>query len=183
MGMLDVGYQGFWGRQSSGALEALADFLMWNKKDWLAFEEWLDVMERKDKEKRAGKAAVKSNRRALAQALHQLRYRGAVETKKADGRLIVRLTEAGWRRAQLLRITRITSYCDPGKCCLVVFDVPEKHRRVRNIFRGFLKECGFKQLQKSVWRSDRDVASAVASLVKELKLEEWVTVMNGTVVS
>lgn len=182
MGLLDVGYQGFWGKQSGGALEALADFMMWNKKDWLAFEEWLDIIERMDNEKKARKAANKSKRRALSQSLHQLRYRGAVETKKVDGRLAVRLTEGGWRRARLMRITRITACCDPGKYCLVVFDIPEKHRRVRDIIRGFLKECGFKQLQKSVWKCDRDVASAVASLVKDLKIEEWVTVMNGTIV-
>lgn len=183
MGFFDVGYQGFWGKQSSGALEAIADFLMWNKGDWLEFSKWLDIVEERDRQKRISKRSQKARRRAVAQALHQLRYRGAVEAKRTDGRLIIRLTEAGWRRARMFKITRITAACPPGACCLVIFDVPEKYRRARNFLRRFLKECGFKQLQKSVWRCERDVAAAIASLVKELEIVEWVTVLNGIVVT
>lgn len=182
MGCFDREYRGFWGRQTGEALEELADFLAWNKEDWISFEQWLDVLERKERYAKQPKSSAKKGRRSLVQFIHQLRYRGAVESKKINGKILLRLTDAGWRRAQLLKIKRNASQLERGTLCLVIFDIPEKRRRVRNTFRRFLKECGFTQLQKSVWQSHHNVGEPVRDLVKELELESWVTVIKGKTV-
>ena len=38
-----------------------------------------------------------------------------------------------------------------GKWRVVVFDIPEKYRHLRNNVRSILKRAGFVQLQQSVW--------------------------------
>jgi len=40
-----------------------------------------------------------------------------------------------------------------NEVCLVVFDIPEKERRVRKFLRDFLGSVGFFPIQKSVWLS------------------------------
>ncbi|KKR22442.1 MAG: Transcriptional regulator, PaaX family, partial [Candidatus Daviesbacteria bacterium GW2011_GWB1_39_5] len=60
---------------------------------------------------------------------------------------------------------------------VVIFDIPEKHRKVRNVFRYRLKEWGFKAWQKSVWASKKDLAVPLREFIKELGIEDWVLVL------
>lgn len=68
-----------------------------------------------------------------------------------------------------------------GEGCIVLFDVPESERVARNMFRNFLKECGFRQLQRSVWVCRKDVADLVARFVRSNKLTPWIQVIEGRV--
>lgn len=67
--------------------------------------------------------------------------------------------------------------------CIVIFDVPESERRIRNFFRTFLKESGFKQLQKSVWFTKNDISDDVTRLVRAADAERWIRVITATSIS
>jgi hypothetical protein len=47
------------------------------------------------------------------------------------------------------------------------------------MFRYFLKGCGFRLVQLSVWMSDRDVAEEILKFVKQARIEKWVQVFVG----
>lgn len=155
---------------------ALADFLTWNKNDWLEFTNWLDELERRDKNRKK-----RVSRQTLRERLCKLVRRGAIKTKTVDGRVLVKLTDDGWRFARSKKIRSVTAPCKGGYC-MVTFDIPERHRRVRNIFRRFLKQSGFEQLHKSVWVHRRNVTALVAAVVHELKIRPWVTVAEGKLI-
>lgn len=170
-------YQGFWGLQTGDALAELAEFLSWNKDDWVNFEQWLDILEAKTRKKKQ-----KRSRRALRQRLHQLRYRGAVESQKIGDEVLVRLTAPGWRHAWLQKIRAISTPCANG-LCIIAFDIPESRHATRDAFRRFLKSAGCEQLQRSVWVHRLAVTEAICAVVKELGIMPWVTVAEGPIKS
>lgn len=59
------------------------------------------------------------------------------------------------------------------------FDIPEKHRTVRDLLRRKLKSWGFRRWQKSVWASRKPLTEALRTLVKELGVEDWVLVIES----
>jgi hypothetical protein len=68
-----------------------------------------------------------------------------------------------------------------GRWRIVAFDVPEKKRRGRDIFRQKLKELGFKEFQQSVWAHQHSCLEEVSFLVHLYELEPYMTYFEGTV--
>lgn len=66
---------------------------------------------------------------------------------------------------------------------MVVFDIPESERRTRNFFRRFLKEAEFKQLQKSVWITRKDVFCELEDLIKSFGNKKWVYLIKASYIS
>lgn len=78
------------------------------------------------------------------------------ETRRADGTIILRLTEQGKRRARYINLFGNTIKIKQqrkwdGLWRLVIFDIPEKNRLFRDILRDHLKKIGFRELQQSVF--------------------------------
>jgi CRISPR-associated endonuclease Cas2 len=67
-----------------------------------------------------------------------------------------------------------------GRYRLVIFDIPEKSRIVRDTLRRRLKEFGFVGWQKSVWVTKENVTRALRSFVKENALEDYILVIETT---
>lgn len=153
----------------------LARVLTWGKKDWIDFEIWLDAVERAHL---SGLEKGKKKDRQWRRTARGLQYRKAVLTKRIGSRVYVRLSDTAWRRVWVERIRRERRLNTHGYC-IVTFDVPETHRSERNVFRKFLKQCGFKVLHKSVLYSPRDVTAHLLTLIEELGLASWVTVVEG----
>lgn len=110
--------------------------------------------------------------------LKYLEERKWVERKKIGEKLIVRLTAKGWKQAMRDRIRCTRVKCKSG-VCLVVFDVPESERYVRDVLRDILQGCGFTMLQKSVWMTDKDVVEPLCALLQGVKLNRWVRIIVG----
>ncbi len=112
---------------------------------------------------------------ALAQALKRLREKGLVEQIKLKNDVLLKLTTAG---KDLIGEEFEEKGWD-GKWRIVIFDIPEEKRIIRNLFRRNLKKWGFKHLQKSVWISKRDVFEKLTNYLKDLGIEKWVTVIEA----
>jgi len=113
----------------------------------------------------------------LSVVLFRLRKQGFIEKTKEEGKIILRLTQAGsdWL---LKRLVYDEEKWD-GIWRLVVFDIPESHRRVRDALRRRLKEWGFRSWQKSVWACRKPLTGALRDLVKQLRVEDWVLVIES----
>lgn len=57
---------------------------------------------------------------------------------------------------------------------MVIFDIPEDFANTRRSFRNLLKRFEFKQIQQSVWMSDKDYRKILLETIKEYGVEEWV---------
>ncbi len=113
-------------------------------------------------------------RSSLSQALKRLRESGLIEKVKVSNDLVFKLTDAG---RELISSDDDGKW--DGKWRIVIFDIPEQKRIVRNLFRRNLKKWGFKHLQKSVWISKRNIYDKLNSYIKDLGIENWVIVIES----
>ena len=119
--------------------------------------------------------ATELKQSALSQALKRLREGGLIEKVKLKEDIVFRLTNEG---RDLISDPAEEKEWD-GKYRIVIFDIPEEKRIIRNLFRRNLKKWGFKHLQKSVWISKRNIFDKLNSYIKDLGIEEWVVVIEA----
>src|SRR3989338_8711457 len=90
-----------------------------------------------------------------------------------DGKKYLRLTDAG-RKALAFKQSKVALKNQKkkwdGRWRMVIFDIPERRRRVRIRLRAFMSEIGFVRLQDSVWVYPYDCEDYVALLKAELKI-------------
>ena len=83
-----------------------------------------------------------------------LKRKGLIEIKKKNNRFSMSLTEEGEIEADKYQINEMHIKKQrkwDKKWRIIIFDIPEKRRIKRDLFRSKLKEMGFVQFQKSVW--------------------------------
>jgi phenylacetic acid degradation operon negative regulatory protein len=62
---------------------------------------------------------------------------------------------------------------------LVIFDIPEKRRIVRDVLRYQLKQFGFVPLQQSVWVTKRNCTDVLRNYIHKIGIKDWVTVVES----
>lgn len=112
---------------------------------------------------------------AISQAIKRLREKGYLETSVNEGKVLVKLTELG---EDALGFVDDRKPWDK-KWRIVIYDIPENKRGIRDLFRRRLKEWGFKLWQKSTWITKNDVTVKLRRLVKSLGISEWVAVIES----
>lgn len=113
----------------------------------------------------------------LSVALKRLRENGFIDFIDSET-LVFRLTNSGKDRALWIKMKEEKSDWD-GKWRLVIWDIPEKRRAVRDLLRSKLKELGFSQFQKSVWGSKKNCTKILREFVKQVGIEKWVMVIES----
>lgn len=117
---------------------------------------------------------------SLAQALKRLREKGYIEKlpdRRDESKIIFKLTEAG---KEFILLSKSEDQIEwDGKYRIVVFDIPENKRLVRDILRSRLKMWGFVPWQQSVWASKKNLTNKLRGLIKELGIEDWVLVIES----
>ena len=61
---------------------------------------------------------------------------------------------------------------------LVIFDIPEKERKKRDVLRAELVACNFSQLQKSVWMGYNPLPEECIELIDALSLKQRVHIFS-----
>lgn len=123
-------------------------------------------------------------RRHIPRAIRRAERRGLLTVVERRHRPpIVRITEKGrkllaQRQLEQAAVDRPKRW--DGKWRLVIFDVPEKRRRDRDLLRGTLRRLGFYRLQQSVWLYPYDCCDLV-TLTRTAYGLEHVTVRYATV--
>ncbi|HVZ11844.1 MAG TPA: hypothetical protein VG965_02335 [Patescibacteria group bacterium] len=109
----------------------------------------------------------------ILETIRRLRRRGFIEREtNQDGKVILRLTEIG--RDYLGHEEEWD-----GVFRIVIWDVPESKRRIRNLFRRRLREWDFKIWQKSVWISKRNVTNQMRNLIAELEMGKYIAIIES----
>lgn len=115
------------------------------------------------------------NKPIVSQVIKRLREKGYIETFVNEGKVLVKLTELG---EDALGFVDENKPWDK-KWRIVIYDIPENKRRIRDLFRRRLKEWGFKLWQKSTWITKNDVTVKLRRLVKQLGISDWVAVIES----
>lgn len=111
----------------------------------------------------------------LYQAIRDLREKGFLETEKDGKKLLIKLTDRGRQEAILKKLLANEEW--DGKWRIVIFDIPEKHRKLRDVLRSKLREWEFVPWQKSVWAGKKDVTGHLRIFIEEVGLSDWVRVV------
>jgi len=106
-------------------------------------------------------------RQAFYNAVRRMKKAGLIAEKNKH----FKITEKGKLKIRWLRPQSETW---DGKWRIVIFDIPEKKRDLRNFFRSRLKELGFRFLQESVWISPYNIADKVEDLINQSKAGRYV---------
>lgn len=113
-------------------------------------------------------------------AARRLAHKGLVRFEKHNGKTFLSLTQKG--SAYIDRLYRIDFKLDipirwDKKWRLVIFDIPEKRKSLRDVLRTTLQRIGFIRLQDSVWVYPYDCEELITLLKTEFKVGKDVLYM------
>jgi len=57
---------------------------------------------------------------------------------------------------------------------MVIFDIPERKRDLRDIFRENLQLLGYRMLQQSVWVCPFDVLKETEGVIRQYELDDYI---------
>ena len=119
-----------------------------------------------------GKTYPKKNpKQNFYKAVYRLKEEGFLEEVVEKGENRYRATLKG--KAKILRFLKKDKRWDK-KWRVVIFDIPEKKKEMRNYFRRKLYELGFRKLQESVWISPYNIASEIEHLIELCNARKFV---------
>ncbi len=117
-------------------------------------------------------ALKRDPRRRIRESVYRLKHKGLVEFRVENGKKRLRLTQKGekemqsvWNDSFALMVPKKWD----GKWRLVIFDIPEKRRSIRDKMRALVSRLGFLKLQDSVWVYPYDCEELVSLLKTDLK--------------
>ena len=106
--------------------------------------------------------------------LARLKQKGEIEFEERDGKKFVRLTERGEEALafgqQKLQLANRKPRKWDRRYRLVMFDVPEKRKKIRERLRFEMQEVGFLHLQDSAWVYPYDCEEFIALLKADLHI-------------
>lgn len=111
-------------------------------------------------------------KRDFRQMVYYLKKRGCIKTSRQGAILITPKGVEKILKIKLRQKTKIKRR--DGKWIMVIFDIPEKQRRKRDLLRDFLVFMGYQKFQESVWICPYEVFHETETIVKEYNLERYV---------
>ncbi|MDP4020492.1 MAG: hypothetical protein Q8P58_00400 [Candidatus Adlerbacteria bacterium] len=112
-------------------------------------------------------------RRRVRETVSRLKHKGLVEFRFEEGKQRLRLTAKGKRLTSSIWSERFVlkkpKHWD-GKWRLVIFDIAEKRRSIRDKIRHLVFRLGFLRLQDSVWVYPYDCEELVTLLKTDLRI-------------
>ncbi len=124
--------------------------------------------------------------------LMRLKQKGEIEFAERDGKRYARLTERGEEALALsqqkMRLTNVKPRRWDRRYRLVMFDIPEKRKKIRERLRFEMQEVGFLHMQDSAWiypydceefmtllKADLHVGKDVLyAVVEEIENDKWI---------
>jgi len=115
-------------------------------------------------------------RKKFSKLIYYLKVRGYIETKNLKSNDAIIITKDGIDRAIKSSFRLDRKRRKDGKWTMLIFDVPEKQRKSRDILRGTLNSLGYKMFQQSVWISPYDVQEKTERFLQWRSLEKYVKI-------
>ena len=90
---------------------------------------------------------------------------------ETEGEVSIKLTN----KAKIKIIDKIIEGKEKdNKYRFISFDIPERLHYYRDLFRRAIKRMGFRQIQQSLWVTDKNIGDLVEIAAKEYGVEEYV---------
>ena len=117
------------------------------------------------------------SRRKFAQLIYKAKIRGYIKIKNLKGKKAMMLTREGIGKALRANFAMEDKKKRPdGKWLMIMFDIPQSHKKARELMRSVLGNLGYKMLQQSVWVCAYDIQEKTEKLLQFYSLEEYVKI-------
>jgi DNA-binding transcriptional regulator PaaX len=119
----------------------------------------------------------KEDWRSFSQLIYHLKRKGYIKIQNFERKQGVLLTRKGAEKVLKIqgKIAQKQKRKD-GKWQMVIFDIPEKKKGLREILRGALRTIGYERLQDSVWVCPYEVEKETEGTIRECGIDPYVKV-------
>jgi len=123
------------------------------------------------------KIEEKKRRKQFSQFINYLKRRGYIEIANLKQKEGVLLTRKGKEKALMtkFKLTKKKKRKD-GKWIMVMYDIPEYKRQMRDLLRGMLLNLGFQEFQKSIWVSPYEVYKELEKGIRIHEIDQYVRI-------
>ena len=119
----------------------------------------------------------KKQRRDFSQFIYYLKKKGLIKIKNLEGRKGVLLTPKGKERVLKIKFRYLKKKKrEDKKWIMVIFDIPERKRKIRDLFRENLLTLGYQKLQKSIWVCPYEVFKETEGLIRDYLIDAFVRI-------
>jgi len=102
---------------------------------------------------------------------------GYIKVKALEPNSGVILTQKGMEKVLKIALGRTEKKRrKDGKWVMIIFDIPERKRTLRDLLRRNLQILGFKFFQKSIWVCPYDVLKEAQGIIQAYNLENYVRI-------
>src|SRR3989344_8900306 len=117
------------------------------------------------------------NKGNFSKLVYYLKRKNYIKVKNLENKQAIILTKEGFNKAlkASFMLERKERRKD-GKWTMLIFDVPEKYRKSRNLLRSILHNLGYKLFQQSVWVTPYDVSDKTEKLLQMHSLDNFVKI-------
>lgn len=113
----------------------------------------------------------------FAKLLYYLKTRNYIEIKNLENKKAIILTKEGFQK--VLKASFIAGDKEKrrdGKWVMLIFDVPQRYKKSRDLLMDILDNLGYKMFQQSVWVTPYDVSNKTEKLLQFHSLEKFVKI-------
>ena len=117
------------------------------------------------------------NRDTFSKFIYRLKSNNYIKVKNLEGKQAIILTKEGLNKAlKASFIMEGKKKRKDGKWIMLIFDVPEKYRKSRDLLRSILRNLGYKLFQQSVWVTPYDVSEKTEKLFQMYSLHKYLKI-------
>jgi len=121
--------------------------------------------------------------RSINRSVDRLQRRGLVVISDRGAKRSLEITKEGRFFAEMLiklpaKLTKQFRW--DGKWRLIIFDIPERHKVVRDVLRAKIQELGFVQLQKSVFITPWPCKTVVEQIQKVYRADRYIRYIEAS---
>ena len=115
------------------------------------------------------------NKRKFNNLVYYLKRKGYIKIRNLEAKSAIILTKNG-----IDKVLRASSNFEKrvpradGKMIMLIFDIPNKRNKDRDLLRSILRNLGYKLFQQSVWITPYDVLEKTEKLVQLHSLDGYV---------
>ncbi len=117
-------------------------------------------------------------RRGFGKIIYYLKQKNYITSKTLQGKEALMLTKDGISKAlkASFKIEKKERRKD-AKWIMLTFDIPQKHKKARELLRSIIHNLGYKMFQQSIWVCPYDVSEMTEKLLQMHNLEKYVKIL------
>lgn len=119
------------------------------------------------------------NRRQFGKFIYYLKKNNLIKIRNLQGKEAILLTKKGIDKAMKASFRIENNQREKrkdGKWIMLIFDIPQRRKKERELLRSILKNLGYRLFQQSVWVSPYDISEKTEKLLQFYYLEEYVRI-------